>query len=218
MKGRAVPYSAEELAWLEENQSWPLPIWHRIFVMFFERRDVTVGNLKALRARRGWATGRTGRFEKGAVPANKGKRCPEGKGGRSAASRRTQFQRGREPGNTKWLGHERMTKDGYVMVSVAETNPHTGYHRRYVLKHRWLWERANGKLAQDHCLKCLDGNRQNCDPANWIAVPRGLLPRLSGRWTAVAFDDAPAELKPVILAAAKLRHGAREAAKRSAQQ
>jgi hypothetical protein len=57
-------------------------------------------------------------------------------------------------------------------------------------------------------LKCLDGNKRNTDPANWEAVPRELLPRLNGRFGR-GYDAAPAEIKPVIMATAKLEYAAR---------
>lgn len=44
---------------------------------------------------------------------------------------------------------------------------------------------------------------------NWVAIPRALLPRLNGRFGR-NYDDAPPELKPAILAIAKLEHAARE--------
>ena len=53
--------------------------------------------------------------------------------------------------------HERINVDGYVEMSIAETNPYTGYERRYVHKHVHLWEASNGPVPKDHCLKCVDG-------------------------------------------------------------
>jgi hypothetical protein len=63
-------------------------------------------------------------------------------------------------------------------------------------------------------LKCLDGNRLNTAPSNWEAVSRALLPRLAGgrHKKHVPYDEAPNELKPTILAVAKLEHAVREAA------
>lgn len=214
MKGRPIHYSAEELAWIEENRDWPRAMLHKFFCMFFNRDDVTLGALNGLCKRKGWMTGRNGCFGKGSIPHNKGKPCPEGRGGRHPNARRTQFGKGHLPHNTRHLGYERVDpKDGYIYLSVAETNPHTGYERRFVLKHKWLWERANGPVPEGHALKCLDGNRQNTDPSNWEAVPRALLPRLAGgnRYRrVVAFDDAAPELRPAILTIAKLEHAAKE--------
>ncbi|WP_319413915.1 HNH endonuclease signature motif containing protein [uncultured Cohaesibacter sp.] len=163
-------------------------------------------NYKSLCTRKGWKTGRTGRIEKGNVPANKGKKMPF-----NPNSARTQFKKGHLPHNTHYLGHERVSKDGYVEISIDETNPHTGYERRYVLKHKWAWEKENGPLPEDMCLKCLDGNRQNCVPENWEAIPRAMLPRLNGRYGR-GFDQAEPEIKPVILAVTKLEHKAKQLA------
>jgi hypothetical protein len=207
MKGHRISYTAEEMAWLEENKDWPRATLHRIFVMFFGRDDVTLDQIKALCFRKGWKTGRTGTFAKGIVPHNKGKQMPF-----NPNSARTQFKKGNEPHNTRYLGHERLSKEGYVEISVEQTNPHTGYSRRYVLKHRWLWEQVNGPLPKGMVLKCLDGDRINTDPSNWEAVSRALLPRLAGgrHKKHIAYDEAPDELKPVILTVAKLEHQVRK--------
>lgn len=204
MKGRPIIYSAEERAWVKAHAHDDRHEAHAAFVARFNRPDVTFANYDALRKRNGWHTGRSGRFVKGGPSLWKGrKRKPH------PNSDQHQFKKGQSPHNTKWLGHERINLDGYIEISVAETNPHTGYHRRYVLKHRWLWEKLNGKVPRDHCLKSIDGNKTNTDPANWVLVPRALLPRLNGRFGR-NYDTAPAELKPVILAIAKLEHKARQ--------
>jgi len=217
MKGRPIKYTAEEMAWLEANRLMVISDYADAFEARFGRR-VDPKNLHALRKRKGWKTGRTGCFEKGVTPHNKGKKCEEGRGGKHPNARRTQFTRGHLPHNTKWLGHERVSKDGYVEISIAETNPHTGFERRYVLKHRLLWERANGPVPNGHALKCLDGNKQNCDPSNWEAVPRALLPRLAGKVgryrRTLAYDDAAPEVRPALLTIAKLAHAARQARER----
>lgn len=204
MKGRAIPYSAAEMEWLEANRHLPIAEYHRLFGEEFGRADVSAENLHALRKRRGWRTGRTGRFEPGQESWNKGKTMPF-----NANSAATRFRKGNVPHNTHYLGHERVSKDGYVEISIDETNPHTGFERRYVLKHRHLWELANGPVPERMALKCLDGDKTNTDPANWKAVPRAMLPRLNGRFGR-DYDAAPAELKPVILATAELEHRARE--------
>jgi len=210
MKGQAIRYSAAELAFVRKHCAMPRPALHAAFCKAFDREDVSRSNINALCKRNGWLTGRTGHFQKGQPSHNKGKKMPF-----HPNSARTRFKKGQEPHNTKQLGHERLTRDGYVEISVAETNPHTGYPRRYVQKHRWLWEKLHGPVPEGHCLKSLDGNKANTDPANWECIPRALLPRLSGRHTR-AYDPAPAALKPLIMATAKLEHKARQARKRVA--
>ena len=207
MKGRAVRYSDEELAWIESFRTMKRRHLHWMFVHVWERPDVTQEHIVALCTRRGWLTGRTGRFAKGHAVKPKTYAAAH-----HPNCRRTQFKRGNRPHTTKHLGHERTDREGYVLVSVAETNPHTGFERRYVFKHRHLWVQANGPVPEGHVLKCLDGDRANSDPSNWAAVPRAMLPRLNGR-SGRNYDRAPAELKPTIMAIARLEHVAQEAAR-----
>lgn len=204
MKGHWIAYSIDELAWLRANCTLVIGEYHRAFCERFGRDDVSASNIHSLRKRKGWGTGRTGQFAKGLEPHNKGKAFPAAK---SEGARRNQFKKGQLPHNIKFAGHERVSKDGYVEISVEQVNPHTGYGRRYVLKHRWMWEQKHGPVPTGMALKCL-GDRLNTDPANWELVPRALLPRLAGgrRKQHIAYDEAPDELKPAILAAAKLDH------------
>lgn len=216
--GRLRAFNDAEIAWLRENHAMPIGEYHEAFRALFDRPDVTAQKLHGLRKRQGWKTGRTGQFAKGSVSHNKGKKCEPGTGGLHPNAQRTQFKKGQAPHTTKYLGHERVSTDGYVEISVAERNPHTGYERRYVLKHKWLWEQANGPVPEGHALKCLDSNPLNTDPSNWEPVHRGVLARLNGgrfRKT-LAYDDAPAELKPTVMAIAKLKHQARAARERRA--
>lgn len=207
MRGKPLSWSQTELWWIEGHADLPRREAHALFCATFARADVSLSNFTALCKRKGWLTGRTGRFAKGITPANKGKRMPF-----NPNSARTQFKKGNLPHNTRHLGHERVSKDGYVEISVDQENPHTGFERRYVLKHRWLWERANGPVPDGMALKCLDGNRQNTDPSNWEAVPRALLPRLAGRADrgTLGYDEAEPEVKPLVMATARLAHAAKE--------
>lgn len=204
MKGHPITYSSAEMKWLKTNRTMSIRDYHAAFVDAFGRTDVTAPNLHALRKRKSWRTGRTGYFEKGFEPHNKGKTCLPGTGGRHPNARATQFKKGNLPHNTKYVGHERVSKEGYVEISIEETNPRTGFERRYVLKHRWLWEQRHGAIPAGMALKC-KGDKLNTDPSNWELVPRALLPRLNGRFGR-NYDGAPAEIKPTIMAVAKLEH------------
>ena len=199
MKRRAIHYTKEELAWIKKHATRTRKEAHHAFCATFDRSDVTLKNYNALCKRKGWKTGRTGQFSQGADAWNKGKKMPY-----NANSARTQFKKGQTPHNTKYAGHERVTKDGYIEVSVNEQNPHTGFERRYVLKHRYLWEQANGPIPSGMCLKCLDGNKQNTCPGNWEAVERSTLAFLN-KHVPQRYDSAPDEVKPVILTLAKLQ-------------
>lgn len=205
MKGRKIIYSDAELAWLSANRTMTISDYHAGFIAEFGRDDVSANNLHALRKRKGWRTGRTGHFVKGQPSHNKGK-----KGVCAPGSEKGWFRAGAVPANRQPMFSERIGKDGYIEMKVPLRNPHTGHSTRFMHKHRYLWEQANGPLPDGMALKCLDGNRANCDPSNWEAIPRAMLPRLNGRFGR-GYDAAPAEIKPLIMATAKLEHAARDA-------
>ncbi|WP_232831620.1 HNH endonuclease signature motif containing protein [Pseudogemmobacter bohemicus] len=205
MKGHPITWFPEEMAWLEARQDWPRAELHKAFCWFWKRDDLTVHAIKALFQRKGWKTGRTGCFVKGQTPPNKGKKMPHNEN-----SARTQFRKGQRPHTYRGPGHESIdNKDGYVWLIVEETNPHTGAATRRVQKHKWLWEKLNGPVPEGHVLKCLDSDKTNCDPSNWEALPKSMLPRLSGRWN-LGYDEASPEVKPTIMAIAKLEQKARD--------
>lgn len=199
MRGSDIPYTPTELAWIKRHRTMPRREAHGRFCDKFTRTDVSFDNFKSLCTRNGWTTGRTGQFPKGLPPHNLGKKMPY-----HANSASHRFKNGNSPHNTKFLGHERVSKDGYVEISVAERNPHTGYWRRYVLKHKHLWEQQHGPVPSGHALKCKDGNRLNTDPSNWLLISRRLLPFLNGH-RGPNYDQSAPEIKPVILTLAKLK-------------
>lgn len=213
MKGRAVHYSADELEFIRSVARWNRVEAHGAFCQKFGRDDVSLTNFNALCKRKGWLTGRTGRFEGGQAPHNKGKPCEPGKGGRHANARRTQFRKGGVPQNIRPLWSERLGKNGYIEMKVPLRNPYTGHSTRFMHKHRYLWEQANGPLPKGMALKCLDGDIHNTAPSNWEAIPRAMLPRLAGgnRYhRKLAYADAAPEVRPALLAVAKIEHRARE--------
>ncbi|CDO35034.1 Bacteriophage phi 1.45 protein-like protein [Novosphingobium sp. KN65.2] len=215
-KGKFISYSAAEMAWLEANRAMVISDYHRAFIAEFGREDVSAGHLHALRKRKGWKTGRTGHFAKGQEPMNKGKKCAPGTGGLHPNARRTQFKKGERQGVAvklyKPVGAERLSKSGYRERKIHDGMP---LQSRWRAVHLIEWEAANGPIPEGYCLKCL-GDKLNTDPSNWELIPRALLPRLAGgnRYRHVlAYDDAPDELKPAVLAVAKVEHAAREARK-----
>ncbi|WP_224825619.1 HNH endonuclease [Cognatishimia sp. MH4019] len=209
MRGRSIPYSERELEWLKARSEMPRRALHTDFCDKFDRLDVSLDNLKSLMKRMGWFTGRNGCFEKGSVPPNKGK-----KGICAPGSEKGWFKKGERRGVAvqlyKPIGTERTTRDGYVERKINDDLP---LQARWRAVHLIRWEDTNGPLPEGHCLKCIDGDKANTDPQNWLAIPRALLPRLNGRWASLKYDNAEPELKPYILAAAKLQHAAREARK-----
>lgn len=204
-KGKSRLFSVEETAWLRANASLPIKETGPAFRAAFPGRDITDAQVTSFRKNHKLTTGRTGRFEPGQTSHNKGR-----KGYVPPGCEKGWFPKGNVAANTKPMFSERVGKDGYIEIKVPVENPYTGHPTRFMHKHRWEWEQVNGPLPAGHALKCLDGDKTNTRPSNWVAIPRALLPRLNGRFGR-NYDTAPVEVKPTILAIAKLEHAAREA-------
>lgn len=209
MKGRVVPYSDEELEWIEAHSKDPRPQMLAAFCALFGRDDVSLTNINSLCKRKGWLTGRTGQFVPGQVSHNAGK-----KGWSPPGSEKGWFKKGNRTGtaqkNYKPIGTERLSKDGYLERKIHDGMP---LQSRWRAVHLVEWEAIHGPVPEGMALKCLDGDRSNTDPTNWEAIPRAMLPRLNGNKCSRAYDTAPAELKPAIMAVTKLEHALREAKK-----
>lgn len=209
-KGRSLRYSKAELAFISRRGKMPRRALHAAFVAKFDRHDLSLDNFKQLCLRRGLHTGRTGRIEKGNVPANKGKKMPY-----NAKSAATQFKKGERTARAKLLykpiGSARFSKEGYIERKIHDGMP---LQSRWRAEHLINWEKVHGAVPAHHILKCLDGDKQNTDPANWELIPRATLARLNKRWRG-EFEAAPADLKQAMLAMAKLESGLGERKKRS---
>lgn len=94
-------------------------------------------------------SGLDGRFEKGNIPPNKGK-----KGYYALGCEKGWFKRGETPINHKPVGSERVDVDGYTLIKTKEPNI-------WVPKHKVLWEEKNGKVPEGHVLTFLDGDKSN---------------------------------------------------------
>lgn len=107
-------------------------------------------------------SGKAHQFSKGHIPTNKGQKMPEHVYERAKA---TMFKKGHVPVNHKPVGYERITRDGYVEVKVAESN-------KFVLKHRRIWEQANGSIPEGYNVQFRDGDRQNFSLENLYLINR----------------------------------------------
>lgn len=197
-KGKPIQYSADELAFVEAHKHLPrLELTKRFNVQF--GRTLRVSNIKSLCTRKGWSTGRTGCFEKGETPWNKG---VTGYMGANATS----FRKGNLPHNTRPMFSERVSKDGFIEIKVREhktaEKPNT-----FELKHRWLWEQAHGPVPEKHVLIFVDGDRTNCTLDNLKLAPRHILTRLNQ-----AFPGIEPETKATALRVVELQQKLREVA------
>jgi len=103
-------------------------------------------------------SGLDGRFLKGRVSHNKGKK---GTGGWEP----THFKKGHKPDNYLPVGSERVNGDGYAEYKVADPHKWKG-------KHIILWEEKNGPVPNGHCIIFGDKNKLNFELSNLICVSR----------------------------------------------
>lgn len=156
--------------------------------------DMTRQQIKTAVKNRGITSGRTGCFLKGHISWNKGTK------GLTIANK-TSFKKRSVPPNLKPIGSERIcSKDGYILIKVAEQNPHTGFPTRYKHKHVHIWEQDHGPVPDGMVVAFRDGDKRNIDPENLILVSRAELLRLNQ----YNYKDTPAKLKPSMLALVKL--------------
>jgi hypothetical protein len=134
--------------------------------------DKTLSAIKNLILSYGIQSGRTGRFRKGYIPAN-----------------------------IKPLGHERVDKYGFILIKVAEKNPHTGAFTRYKLKQVNVWEKAYGPVSEGMVVAFKDCDKTNFEPENLMLISQAELLNLNKR----SYKDMPIDLKPSVLLLAKLQ-------------
>ena len=159
-------YSDEEINYLREIAPEKS---NKEMAELFNKKFNTDINYKALastRKRYGITTGRTGYFPKGNIPPNKGTKGLTG-------ANKTSFKKGHTPKNHKHVGSERIdSKDGYLLVKVAEPN-------KWQLKHRVIYEEHNDKIPKGYNVIFGDGDNRNFDINSLILVSRKQLLRLN---------------------------------------
>lgn len=141
---------------------------HKVMAAALNERfgtSYTASQIKGYYANHKLNSGLTGRFEKGQMSHNKGKKMPPEV---YEKAKETMFKKGNIPVNHREVGSERITKDGYVEIKIAEPN-------KWRLKHLVVWEKENGPLPRGHAILFLDGNAQNVELSNLRLVTRSEL-------------------------------------------
>lgn len=94
--------------------------------------------------------GRRSQFRKGMVTWNKGMK------GLQIGGEATQFKKGNRPHTWRPLGSDRVSKEGYLQVKLADT----GVTRRdYVPVHHLVWELHRGPIPAGYRVTFKDGNK-----------------------------------------------------------
>ncbi|WP_342557323.1 HNH endonuclease signature motif containing protein [Lysinibacillus sp. FSL P4-0201] len=133
--------------------------------------NINMNQLKACLTNHNIKSGRTGQFEKGSTPVNKGT-----KGLYNVGGNRTSFKKGDTPKNYKPVGTERIDRDGYVLIKVSDSGT---WHERWRHKHKVVWEKANGPIPKGHVLIFLDQNKLNISLENLQLITRAQLARMN---------------------------------------
>ena len=123
-------------------------------------KEINDKQIKAIRGRLKLDSGLTGRFEKGHVPPNKGR-----KGYHTPGSEKGWFKKGQTPWNHVNVGDEAWTSDGYLKVKIAEPN-------RWKQKHVLVWEQHNGKVPAGFMITFKDQNHANCSIENLTLITK----------------------------------------------
>jgi hypothetical protein len=164
--------------------------------MGLEKSEAYMAELAVEEGRRLQSSGRAHRFKKGHCY---GPRIQKGQ----HVSPATEFKKGGLPINNMPLGAERDVA-GYLYTKISEM-PYVPWTKNWKATHIIKWEAIHGSLnIRTHALRCLDNNRHNTDPSNWILITRGehavLNKIFPGRW-----ERAPREAKDSLLALVRLR-------------
>ena len=160
-------YTAEMDAFLLEHQLLPRKELTELFNHEFGLK-LNIDQIKAHCLRIGAKTGRTGRLEKGHTTWNKGM-----KGYRPSPG--TMWKKGNIPHTSAPVGHEYITKDGYIECKFEG-------ERQMKLKHKYLWEKDNGPIPSGHALIFKNGIKTDCRLDNLMLVSRAELLAMNCRF------------------------------------
>lgn len=163
---------------------------------------LTLDQIISYKCNHGISSGLTGRFQKGHVPRNKGKRMSAEQYDKAC---RTMFKKGNVPENRVPIGTEKEKADGYVWVKVQDGQ----LNRNWKLKHVVIWEKEHGPLPKGKVVTFLDGNARNFDIDNLAAVSKAVNARLNQnhlRYKEKELTEAGIAVAKLITAAAAAKN------------
>lgn len=194
-------YTAEERQFMTEYV--PGHSYREIQKAFTEKFgwEISLGQVNSYIGNHHLNTGRTGRFQKGQEPPNKGK-----KGICAAGCEKTWFKKGHIPANYRPVGSERVNKDGYIEVKVADPN-------KWRLKHRVVWEAVNGKISKGYIIIFRDNDKTNTDINNLMPIKQGTHAVLNH----TGLCEYSGEFKETAVRIAELKTVSNEAKRRKAR-
>lgn len=144
-------------------------------------------------------SGLIGRFEKGDVPHNKGR-----KGYCAPGSEKGHFKKGSQPWDTVPVGTIVTKADGYLWKKIDD-KPGI-WLQNWKQLHLLLWEEAYGPIPDGHLVIFKDGNRQNCVLENlaMISMAENAVMNKNGlRFENAAHTEAGILIAKIKIAASK---------------
>lgn len=131
--------------------------------------NITAYEIKYFRRNHKLNSGLTGRFEKGQVSHNKGKKQTEFMSKEAIErTKATRFKKGNRPSNYRPVGSERINVDGYIEVKVSDPN-------KWETKNKVVYKKFFGDIPKGYKVIYADGNKLNNEPNNLILVSNSQL-------------------------------------------
>ena len=187
-------FTLEQIAWLtanryELNNKEVVKQFNQHFNLNLVQDQVTQACI-----RRG-IKNKSGGFEKGHVAWNKGLK---GVNGFSS----TKFKKGQISVNLLPVGTERLTKEGYIDIKLADPNV-------WAPKHRHIWEQAYGKLNSSQIIVFLSDDRQDFSLSNLALINRSEMAVLNRH---EKFGQQPSEIREALINVVRLEQKIRRCA------
>jgi hypothetical protein len=165
-------------------------IYHKVNKLGLKKSEAYIAEKKRLEVERLLQHGAAHRFTKGSVPPNKGLRRPGYAPGRMAE---TQFKKGQRSLNWKPPGYSYVSKEGYVLVKVAEKGL---FQWRFL--HQDVWRLHHGRQPKGFCVAFKDGDKLNCEYTNLKLIPQ------SENMLRNSIHKYPVEVVPVMATLSEL--------------
>jgi hypothetical protein len=145
-------------------------VWTKAKKMGLERSPQFIENQKKWFIDNLIKGGAATRFSKGNPAHNKGlKQCQFMSKESIEKTKLTRFKKRQKPHNTKPIGYERITIDGYTEVKTQNLSG-AGQFKNFKLKHRLVYEKHYGKLPEGFVVKFRDGDKSNFAIENLYAI------------------------------------------------
>lgn len=198
------------IKWTVQQDEWLRDLYpdnsNRVIALMLERSSSAIQNraiIKGMRKSAEYMDTKPGSFDKGLTPWNKG--ISWDSGGRSAETR---FKSGQTPTNWKPVGTEVIDTYGYRRRKIKDDAPKGRSYRNWRFVHILVWEKHHGReLPKGHIVRFKDGDIDNLDPDNLVAVTRAENAVIN-RW--IAMGPLPEGGMYVVITMARVMMAARK--------